>query len=121
MQAQSQVRLALAAAVAQIDWAQPWFRPFATIGSALDSALRGGADLRAVLSEVAAQRALRNARGAPLRFVAQAELPAGTAYEAHIYATGAVPTRDNLHDFFNALIWLHFPRSKRVLDRKSVV
>ncbi|MFJ1254782.1 DUF3025 domain-containing protein [Cupriavidus sp. CuC1] len=110
-------RLALVAAVAQIDWAQPWFRPFATIGTALDSALKVGADLRAVLSTMATQRALRNARGVPLRFVAQAELPAGTAYEAHIYATGAVPTRDNLHDFFNALIWLHFPRSKRVLNR----
>ncbi|EHP44432.1 transmembrane protein [Cupriavidus basilensis OR16] len=117
MQAESHVRLALAGAVAQIDWAQPWFRPFATIGTALAGALRGGADLRAVLSEMAAQRRLRNARGVPLRFVAQAELPAGTAYEAHIHATGAVPTRDNLHDFFNALIWLHFPRSKRVLNR----
>lgn len=107
----------LAAAVAEVDWARPWFRPFAAHGTALASALQGGADLRAALSEMATRLALRNARGVPLRFVPQAELPAGTAYEAHIFATGTVPTRDNLHDFFNALIWLHFPRSKRVLNR----
>ncbi len=107
----------LAAAVAGIDWSQPWFRPFAGPGMALAAALQGGADLRAVLCEMAAQRGLRNAGGLPLRFVPQAELPVGTAYEAHIFATGAVPTRDNLHDVFNALVWLHFPRSKRVLNR----
>ena len=47
----------------------------------------------------------------------QAALPDGCAYEAHIHATGAVPTRDNLHDFFNALVWLHFPTAKRLLNR----
>jgi hypothetical protein len=107
----------LAASVAEIDWAQPWFRPFAAHGTALAAALRRGADLRASLSDMAARLALRNARGVPLRFVAQAELPAGIAYESHIFATGTVPTRDNLHDFFNALVWLHFPRSKRALNR----
>lgn len=103
--------------MAEIDWAQPWFRPFAPYGTALAAALQGGADLRASLGDMAARLALRNACGVPLRFVPQAELPAGTAYESHIFATGAVPTRDNLHDFFNALVWLHFPRSKRVLNR----
>ncbi|HVJ25783.1 MAG TPA: DUF3025 domain-containing protein, partial [Burkholderiales bacterium] len=34
-------------------------------------------------------------------------------YEIKVYETGRVETRpDNLHDFFNALIWLAFPRSK---------
>ena len=59
---------------------------------------------------------LTNARGLPLRFVPQQELPAGTAYESHIFATGAVPTRPNLHDTFNALMWLHFPATKRLLN-----
>ncbi|WP_454720025.1 MULTISPECIES: DUF3025 domain-containing protein [Cupriavidus] len=107
----------LAGAVARIDWTQPWYRPFARAGAALAGALQAGADLRAVLGEISARQGLRNARGLPLRFVPQAELPAGTAYEAHIFATGAVPTRDNLHDFFNALVWLHFPQAKRALNR----
>ncbi|WP_454730925.1 MULTISPECIES: DUF3025 domain-containing protein [Cupriavidus] len=107
----------VAGAVAEIDWTRPWYKPFARVGAALAGALQAGADLRAALCELSARQGLRNARGLPLRFVPQAELPAGTAYEAHIFATGAVPTRDNLHDVFNALVWLHFPQAKRALNR----
>lgn len=106
-----------AAALAGIDWSRPWFRPFAAQGAALASAVQGGADLRNALDACAASLDLRNARGLPLRFVAQHALPDGSAYEAHIDATGAVPTRDNLHDFFNALVWLHFPQAKRALNQ----
>jgi hypothetical protein len=48
--------------------------------------------------------------------VPQEALPEGTAYEQHIGATGCVPTRDNLHDFFNGLVWLTFPRIKAQLN-----
>lgn len=105
-----------AAALAGIDWSRPWFQPFAVQGAALAAAVQGGADLRALLDAQAEALDLRNARGLPLRFIAQQALPDGSAYEAHIHATGEVPTRDNLHDFFNALIWLHFPRTKRLLN-----
>ena len=64
----------------------------------------------------AAALGLRNASGQPLRFVPQDELPEGRAYEEFIGATGCVPTRDNLHDFFNALVWLTFPRIKQQLN-----
>ena len=61
--------------------------------------------------------AVLNEQGqAPVRFVPQAELPEGTAYESHIFATGGVPTRNNLHDFFNALCWMRFPQTKRQLN-----
>jgi hypothetical protein len=59
---------------------------------------------------------LRNHRGLPIHFVPQADLPAGMAYEAFISATGKVPTRDNLHDFFNGLMWLAFPALKVALN-----
>jgi hypothetical protein len=49
-------------------------------------------------------------------FVRQDNLPAGQAYEAHIFQTRTVPTRDNLHDFFNGLVWLAFPEAKRRLN-----
>ena len=60
-----------------------------------------------------------NAHGgpeSPVRFVPQEALPAGEAYEAFIYRTRQVPTREGLHDFFNGLCWLHFPRTKTRLN-----
>jgi hypothetical protein len=53
----------------------------------------------------------------PVRFVPQSELPTGTAYEQFIFDTGRVPTRENLHDFFNGLCWLRFPATKQRLNR----
>lgn len=67
------------------------------------------------LLNVAAE--LNAAHPAPVRFVPQADLPEGVAYESHIYATRCVPTRDNLHDFFNALCWMRFPHTKQALNR----
>lgn len=56
----------------------------------------------------------------PVRFVPQSQLPAGVAYEQHIFDTGKVPTRDGLHDFFNGLAWLQFPLTKRRLNQLHV-
>jgi hypothetical protein len=55
---------------------------------------------------------LRNHRELPIRFVPQHHLPADVPYEQFISDTGCVPTRDNLHDFFNALVWLIYPKIK---------
>jgi hypothetical protein len=51
-----------------------------------------------------------------VRFVNQSELPAGESYEAFIARTACVPTRDNLHDLFNGLMWLSYPKTKRRLN-----
>jgi hypothetical protein len=53
----------------------------------------------------------------PVRFVPQASLPPGVAYEKFIFETGSVPTRENLHDFFNGLCWHRFPATKQQLNR----
>ncbi len=63
-----------------------------------------------------------NAQGKPLRCVPQTDLPPNTAYEQFIFDTGGIPTRTlagskgALHDACNALMWLHFPRSKCTLN-----
>ena len=51
------------------------------------------------------------------RFVPQAALPPGEAYEAYIARTGAVPTRDHPHDLLNGLVWARFPALKARLNR----
>lgn len=74
------------------------------------------ANWRHALDSAAASIDLKNHRGLPIRFVPQEALPSGIAYESFISDTGQVPTRDNLHDFFNALIWLSYPRIKVQLN-----
>ena len=98
---------------AQIDWTRPWFDAVRPAYARLDVDALG---LTGALNAGAAALALVNARGQPIRFVPQADLPEGRAYEEFIGATGCVPTRDNLHDFFNGLVWLTFPRIKLQLN-----
>jgi hypothetical protein len=57
--------------------------------------------------------------GRPLRFVAQGtgKLAFEAQYEPRCYLSGEVQTRAfNLHDLFNALVWLTFPRSKAAIN-----
>ena len=91
-----------------IDWSAPWLAPWCGVGQGLAAQVEAGHTVAQAL----------NAAGlAPVRFIPQAELPAGTAYEQHIFDTGCVPTRDGLHDFFNGLCWMHFPLAKKKLNR----
>lgn len=62
---------------------------------------------------------LQTGLGQPLHFVPQNELPSDMAYESFIAKTGGIPTRDNLHDWFNACIWLTFPKTKALLNQKQ--
>lgn len=96
----------------RIDWRQPWLAPLLPAAQPILAA----PDWRVALNDAARAAGLVNHRGMPIRFVPQAELPAGMAYEAFISAEGCVPTRENLHDFFNALVWLTFPRIKIQLN-----
>ncbi|HWM44393.1 MAG TPA: DUF3025 domain-containing protein [Burkholderiales bacterium] len=63
------------------------------------------------LNALSESRQLKTESGRPVRFV-----PPGAKdayYEIKVYETGRVETRpDSLHDFFNALAWLAFPRTK---------
>lgn len=91
------------------DWSQPWNGPFALDGAAVRAACERGVPLPLALTQ-------RIGQAGP-RFVPQDELPDGTAYEQFIFERGAVPTREGLHDFFNGLVWVRFPATKRLLNR----
>jgi len=59
----------------------------------------------------AAAGSIRTESGHPIEFVAPTADP--RPYEIQVYETGRIPTRpDNRHDWFNALAWLAFPRTK---------
>ncbi len=90
------------------DWSAPWLAPYRAKGLAVQRQLGQGVSLAPALSACTGV-------GGP-RFVPQQALPVGVPYERFVHDTGQVPLRDNLHDFFNGLVWLHFPQSKARLS-----
>ena len=105
-------RLACASTAAQalagIDWQQAWLGGWRGPGQAVQWQVQAGATVAQAL----------NAHGrASVRFVPQSALPPGMAYEEFIFERGSVPSRDNLHDFFNGLCWMHFPQTKTRLNQ----
>ena len=66
------------------------------------------------LNECAA--GIKNFRGRPIRFVANDEAAAAPHYETRIVESGEIATRENWHDFFNAMSWLSFPEAKSAIS-----
>lgn len=104
----SRCAAASALGVSDIDWDAPWLADWRAVGEPLAYRVSTGCPQPEAL----------NAAGlAPVCFVPQADLPEGQAYEDFIFAKALVPTREGLHDFFNALCWMHFPLSKKRLNQ----
>lgn len=96
-----------------VDWTRPWLAPIRQTGLQWAThhqqhPTTGYAD--------ALNHVMATAMHVPVRFVPQSALPVGEAYEAFIARTRQVPTRDNLHDLFNGLIWQRWPRTKARLN-----
>ena len=72
-----------------IDWSRPWLAPLRADGEAISERVAGGASVA---------DALDSAPSTPA-------------------SDGSVPTRDNLHDFFNALVWRAQPQLKWRMNR----
>jgi hypothetical protein len=99
------------AVLASVDWSAPWLEPYAGVGRTVSA----DSDWRRSLNEKAAAADVRNFQGHPV-VVCEPDVVHGEPYEAGIARTGRVPTRANLHDFFNALVYLHFPKAKAQLN-----
>jgi len=125
--------------LADIDWSQPWFAPWRDLGeptarlalqqqsvaealNAIDHAAKreacaGSGDIASAASVNTTRAGLTLGDAKEVKFVPQANLPEGQAYEDFIFKTAQVPTRDGLHDFFNGLCWHRFPLAKRRLNQ----
>jgi hypothetical protein len=85
---------------------RPLFEPLRGLMQALPGAGPGGLALLNALAS--------NITSDPVRFVAPDDN--ALAYEERIVASSEVVTRPgNWHDFFNALVWMRFPHTKRCL------
>lgn len=118
-----------AADFSAIDWSAPWLKPLRWTGQAVAQRIEQGVELHAALNEMTPllptpqQKSLCPGQAVALqgvpRFVPQSDLPSGRAYEDYIFHSGHCPTRFGLHDFFNGLIWLAYPKTKRRLNQLS--
>jgi Protein of unknown function (DUF3025) len=100
-----------------VDLAGPWLAPLQpTLGRAWAAWQANATVADALNAERPAPAGALQPDTGPLCFVPQGALPPGDAYEAFIHRTAGVPTRDNLHDFFNGLVWLAQPALKRRLN-----
>ena len=100
-----------------MDLTGPWLLPLQPALGQAWGAWQGGATVADALNaRLPADPAAAALAAGPLHFVPQAALPDDEAYEAFIHRTARVPTRDNLHDFFNGLVWLTQPALKRRLN-----
>lgn len=99
-----------------IDWSRPWFAPYRTLGAQAMNLVASGLPVHRALQSLATAQAIDTHPTSPSfrlpTFVDADVLPRGVAYETFIHGTGSVPTRHNLHDFFNGLVWLHEPSLK---------
>ena len=102
------------AVLADIDWAQPWFAPWRELG---EPTACQALQHQSVAEALNALQAKTQGDLNEVKFVPQASLPEGQAYEDFIFNTQQVPTRDGLHDFFNGLCWHRFPKAKRRLNQ----
>ncbi len=104
-----------------VDWrAAPWWRPLGPWLATLQGAEPNAATIDE-LNRCAGARQLRNEAGVPLTFALAREALSAVAYETRIAAAGEVSTRlggrDGWHDWFNAVVWLAWPRLKARLNR----
>ena len=94
----------------------PWLSPYRDEIRRLTACAVNTESLSKALNRALNEHAPVSLSAGPLSFVSQLDLPEGEAYEAFIARTACVPTRDNLHDLFNGLVWLKFPQLKRRLN-----
>lgn len=95
----------------------PWLLPYRAAAQRLALQLAPGVLLAQALNAVLADGPPIVLDAGPLRFVAASALPVGEPYEAFVARSARVPTRDDPHDLFNALVWLVHPGLKAHLNR----
>lgn len=126
-----------------MDWLAPWWSPWRAVGRRVAARVLQGARVCDALNDEQRDRgaplsgapptytpsfsqglevrpatrwATHSGTPWPIQFVPQSALREGVAYETFIFESGQVPSRENLHDFFNGLAWLVFPHTKRRLN-----
>lgn len=92
--------------------------PFTQLYHRLDELLRGNIEQLCLGGELLESIKQQLTQPLPLQFVEQHVYHDDTRfYEQIIFEDKQVPTRANWHDFFNGLVWLQFPLTKRYFNQ----
>ena len=105
-----------------LDLAPAWMAPYRETAARVLARMHVGDSVAAALNaELDAQFAVSGIglAAGPLRFVPVSPASQGEAYESFIVRTASVPTRDNLHDLLNGLVWLRHPALKRWMNERQ--
>lgn len=111
------VEAALARIAAATASQAPWLLPYRDVAQRIAAQIGPGVSLAQALNAVLAQSGAIGLDAGALHFEPAGALAAGEAYETHIARSAGVPTRDDVHDLFNALVWLVHPTLKAQLNR----
>jgi hypothetical protein len=103
------MKSALASLASALQASPPWLLPYVPFAKQLTR------EANSQSVAVALNAALGDVVSA-VRFVEQSALAGDEPYGSFIARTGCVPTRNNLHDLFNGLVWLRYPQTKRGLN-----
>ncbi len=95
-----------------LPWHEPWLAPYRGVGEAAWQRVQAGCHVAEALDQAAQLVAALQG----WRFEAAEAATPHTPYEHFVQAHRVIPTRHNLHDFFNGLVWLVFPALKRHLN-----
>lgn len=109
------VRLPLSASALEtpINWTAKWLAPYSALREPIAASLHSGQPVAEVLNTL---KTMGSSLKSSVQFVPASTLPSGESYESFIHRTGTVPTRNNLHDLFNGIVWRRFPRAKKRLN-----
>jgi len=100
-----------------LDWQTPWFKPLQPWGPRVLALWQSGHALSRSLNQTLDEVHARVAWRPHVAFVPQEQLPKAMAYETFIQTHAQVPTREHMHDFFNAMSWCRWPQTKALISR----
>ncbi len=100
-----------------LDWQTPWFKPLHPWGPRVLELWHSGHALSRSLNQTLEEVHAVDSRRPHVAFVPQEQLPKAVAYETFIQTHAQVPTREHMHDFFNAMSWCRWPQTKALISR----
>ena len=101
-----------------IDWSAPWLANYKALGQTVLSTrymLTAKGEIDRSKNNILVNALNANKGTLSFDFLDQNELEERFTYESFIDQSNCIPTRENVHDFFNGLSWIQYPGIKKAM------